>query len=127
MSVNDNIKFLENINQGFKRTISWNKYRSGITTQTKNSNLDYLIDPLFRNINRLFVLSFKNGNDDPTRNSFDEYYMPLAEVKDFNALIDNKPFFNQPIKNKQETYEKLVKMSRNNDYTTGNLLDYLYH
>ena len=53
--------------------------------------------------------------------------MPLAEVKDFNALIDNKPFFNQPIKNKQETYEKLVKMSRNNDYTTGNLLDYLYH
>ena len=127
MSVNDNIKFLENINQGFKRTISWNKYRSGITTQTKNNNLDYLIDPLFRNINRLFVLSFKNGNDDPTRNSFDEYYMPLAEVKDFNALIDNKPFFNQPIKNKQETYEKLVKMSRNNDYTTGNLLDYLYH
>ena len=33
--INDNIKFLENIKQGFKRTISWNKYRSEITTQTK--------------------------------------------------------------------------------------------
>ena len=47
----DNIKFLENIKQGFKRTVSWNKYRSEITTQTKNNNLDYLIDQTFRNIN----------------------------------------------------------------------------
>ena len=59
LSINDNIKFLENIKQGFKRTISWNKYRSEITTQPKNNNLDYLIDSTFRNINRLFALSFK--------------------------------------------------------------------
>ena len=48
---------------------------------------------MIRNINRLFVLSLKNGNDDRTRDSFDKYYMPLVEIKDFNALIDNKPFF----------------------------------
>ena len=35
LSINDNIKFLESIKQGFKRTISWNKYRSEITKQTK--------------------------------------------------------------------------------------------
>ena len=70
LSINDNIKFSETMKQGFKRTISWNKYRSEITTQPKNNNLDYLIDPTFRNINRLFVLSFKNGNNDPTRDSF---------------------------------------------------------
>ena len=90
--------FLENIKQEFKRTISWNKYRSEITTQTKNNNLDYLIDPTLRNINRLFVLSFKNGNDDHTRIFFDKYYMSLMEIKDFNVLIDNKPFFDQPVK-----------------------------
>ena len=50
--------------------------------------------------------------------------MPLVEIKAFNALIDNKPFFDQPVKNKQESYEKLIVMSKNNDYTTGNLLDY---
>ena len=55
-TINDNIKVLENIKQGFKRAISWNKYRSEITTQPKNNHLDYLIDPTFRNINRLFVL-----------------------------------------------------------------------
>ena len=59
LPINDNIKLLENIKQGFKRTISWNKYRSETTTQPKNNNLDYLIDPTFRNINRLFVLSFR--------------------------------------------------------------------
>ena len=52
--------------------------------------------------------------------------MPLVEIKNFNALIDNKPFFHQPVKSKQEAFEKLIKMSRNDDYTTGNLLDYLY-
>ena len=52
LSINDNIKLLENIKQGFKITISWNKYRSEITTQSKNNNLDYLIDLTFRNFNR---------------------------------------------------------------------------
>ena len=36
--------------------------------------------------------------------------MPLVEIKSFNALIDNKPLFDQPVKNKQETYEKLIKI-----------------
>ena len=74
-----------------------------------------MIDQSFRNINRLFELSLKNDNDDPRINSSDEYYMPLVEIKDFNALIDNKPFFDQPVKSKQEACEKLIEMSRNDD------------
>ena len=73
-------KFLENIKQGFKRKNSSKKYKSKRTRQTKNNNLDYLIDLIFSNINRLFVLSFKNFNDDPTRNSFDKYYTSLVEI-----------------------------------------------
>ena len=125
--INNKIKFLENIKQGFKRTISWNKYRSEKTTQPKNNNLGYLINPTFRNINRLFVLSFKNGDNDPTRYYFDKYYMQLVELKDFNALIDNELLSDQPVKNKQEVYEKPVEISKNNDYTTGNLSDFSYH
>ena len=53
--------------------------------------------------------------------------MPQVEIKDFNALIDNKPFFGQPVKSKQKTYERLVETSRDDEYTIGNLLDYLYH
>ena len=68
----------------------------------------------------MFVLSFKNGNNDPARDSFNEYCMPLVEMKNFNALVDNKSIFNRPVKNKQEAYEKLIEMSKNNDYATGN-------
>ena len=60
------------------------------------------------------------------RDSFDMYYMPLVEKDGFNTLIDNKPFFNQPVKNQQEAYEKLIEMSRNDDYTTRNLTDFSY-
>ena len=73
LPITDNIKFSENIKQIFKGIISWKKYISEIKTQTKSTNLDYLIYPVFRNINRLLVLSFKNGGDDTTRSSFDEY------------------------------------------------------
>ena len=84
LPINDNTKYLENIKQGFfLKKNSLNKYKSEITTQTKY-NLDYLTDPTFRNINNLLVLSFKDGNDHPTRDSFNKYYVPLVEIKDFN-------------------------------------------
>ena len=125
---NDNTKILEKIKQGFKRKISWKKYWSEIATQTKENNLNYLIDPIFTNISRLFVLSFKNGDDDLLRDSFNKYYRPLAKIKDFDELIDNKQFFQQPVKKKQEGDEKLIEMlRRNNGYATRNILDYLYH
>ena len=53
--------------------------------------------------------------------------MPLVKIEDFKVSDDNKPFFDQTVKNKQEAYEKLFEISRNKDYTTGKLLGYLYH
>ena len=73
LSISDNIKFLENIKQGFPTKISWNKYRSEIRTQPKNNKFDYMIEPMFRNISRWFVLSFKNVNNHPTRDSSDKF------------------------------------------------------
>ena len=55
LSVHDNLKFLENLKQGLKRTIYGKKYRTEIKTKPKNNNLDYMFDPTFRNINKLFV------------------------------------------------------------------------
>ena len=74
-----------------------------------------------------FFHLFENGENDSKRHSFDKYYKPLVEIKEFNVLIGNKLFFDQHFTNKQETYEKFVKMARNNNYATGNLLDYVYH
>ena len=73
---------------------------------------------MIRNINRLFVQLSKVGENDPTRNYFDQ---------DLDALIDNKSFFKDFIKNKQKAFEKHVKRSRNNDFKAGIALDYLYY
>ena len=94
-----------------------------MANQTKTNNLNYLIDPIFNKVNRLFVLSFENEED---RTSFSKYYTPKVEVKDFDVLIDRKGFFDALVKNKEEAYEKIIEISKNNDYTTGNLLDYEY-
>ena len=60
--------------QGFKATISWNKYKLEITAQPKNNNVDYMIDPTFWNIKRMFILSFKNRDNDPARRFFDKSF-----------------------------------------------------
>ena len=93
--------------------------------QPQNNNLNYLIDPTFTNVNRLFVLSFTRDNAGDNRDSFSHYYVPNVEIEDFNVLIDGKGFFDLPVKNEEETYEKIIEMTKNNDYTTGNLLDLL--
>ena len=92
---------LEQLRTGFKRTIKWNKYRSEMTNQTKNNNLNYLIDPTFTKVNRLFVLSFENEND---RTSFSKHYVLNVQIEDFHVLIDRESFFDMPIKNGEETY-----------------------
>ena len=122
---NDN-NLLAQLKTGFKITIKWNKYRSEISNQTKNNNLNYLTAPTFTNMNRLFVLSFENEDD---RTSFSKYCVPKGEIKKFNVLIDGKPFFEIPVKKKEEAYEAIIEMSKNNTgnyYTTGNLMVYEY-
>ena len=122
LSKENDIKLLEQLKRGFKRTIKWNKYRSQMTVQNNNSNLNYLIDPTFTNVNRLFVLSFTRNNAGDNRDSFSHYYVPNIGIKDLNVLIDGKSFFDLPVKNEEESYQKIIEMSNNNDYTTGNLL-----
>ena len=88
----------------------WNKYRSEMSNQTINNNLNYLIDPTFTNVNKLFILSFENEAD---RSSF-------FKLLCIGLLIDGKPYFEIPIKNKEEAYEQIIEMSKNKDYTAGN-------
>ena len=63
LSTENDKTLLEQLRTGFKRTVKWNKYRSEMTNQTKNNNLNYLIDPTFIKVNSLFVLSFENEED----------------------------------------------------------------
>ena len=91
--------------------------------QTSTNNLKFLIDPTFNNVNRLFVLAFPNEED---RRSFSKYYTPTLEIKDHNVIIDGEPFYEIPIKNKEETYKAITELIRNDLLRTGNEFNFDY-
>ena len=84
LSTKDNEKLLQQLKSGFKKTISWEKYESSIKTFAQNRYLNYLINPSFQRVNRLFVLSFENESD---RTSHSTYYLPKVGIKGYNVMI----------------------------------------
>ena len=92
-----------------------------MTMEAINNNLNILIDPSFTNVNRLFVLAYQTADN---RQSYSQFYLPKVVVRDYNVVIDQLAFFDLPIKTEEEAYEKIIDISRNNEYTTGNLIDY---
>ena len=45
--IQENVKLLDQLKLGFKRTINWNKYQSKPIIQARNQYLDYLNDSSF--------------------------------------------------------------------------------
>ena len=125
LSTKGNEKLLQQLKSGFKKTISWNKYGSSIKTFAQNRYLNYLTNPSFQGVNRLFVLAFENEHG---RTSHSTYYLPKVEIKYYNVMTDGRNFFDQPINIMNKTYENIRKIAtgKGDDYTTGCLLDYPY-
>ena len=85
----------------------------------KIDTLNHLINPSFRGVNKIFVLSFENEND---RTSHLTYYHPkVKEIKNRNVTIDGKNFFDQPINSDLQTNENVRKIAtgKGSDYITG--------
>ena len=116
-------KLHEELKTGISVDSTWGKYRSTSINERETNNLNYLIDPTFNNVNRLFILAFSNEED---RSSFSKYFTPTVEIKDYNVLIDQQPLFEIPIKNKEETYKAITELITDGDFTTGNSLSYEY-
>ena len=123
LSTQENAKLLQQLKSGFKRVINWNKYLSKKELLAQSPSLNHLVEPSFQGVNRFFVLPFEN---DAQRTSAKRYYLPTAEIKDYNALINGENFFDQPIKNDKITYDNIRKIAtgQGDDYTTACLLNY---
>ena len=94
-----------------------------MSTEAINNNLNISIDPTFANVNRLFVLAYQTADD---RQSFFQFYLPRVMIKDFNVISNKLAISDLPIKTEEEAYEKIIDISRNNEYSIDNLLDYDY-
>ena len=94
----------QRLKEGFSVDVYWDRYRSKLTNQ-KAGLINYLIDSTFHDVSRLFVLAYENEND---RTDFKNDCMPTREITDYNVLINQQPFFELPVRNKKETYERIV-------------------
>ena len=133
LSTKDNVSLTKQLNEGFKRPVYWNEYKSKIETKEANDQTltRFPLDASFQGVNRLFVLAFNNtdGNANQVeRNSHRKYFLPRVNITNYNVLIDGKNFYYQPINDLIKQYDEVRKVStgQGNDYTTGCSLDYVY-
>ena len=85
LSTKENAKLLQQLKSGFKSVINWNKYLSKPELLIRIPNLNYLVEPSFQGVNRLFILAFEN---DTQRASHSNYYLPNVELKNCNVTIN---------------------------------------
>ena len=81
LSTENNEKLLPQLKSGFKIKISWNKYLAKPELLARNQNINFLIEPRFQGVNRLFVLAFEHNNDNDLGASNKRYYIPNIEIK----------------------------------------------
>ena len=128
LSTEDNAKLSKLLTEGFKRSVYWNEYKV-IPEQryNANDNIRKLIDPSWQGIKRLSVHAYLNDANS-TANSHRKYFLPRAEIKNYNIEIDGRNFYDQPINDSIKQYDEVRKIStgQGDDYTTGCLLDFAY-
>ena len=130
LSKEDNKGFIEQQNKGFQRSIYWNEYKTKEQNEDAANNVfKYInLDPSFQGVNRLFVMAYLRGGDNPDRNNRRKYYLPRSNLNKYNVIIDGRNFYDNPIEGDIEKYRELKKVmiGKGEDYTTGSLLDYDY-
>ena len=130
LSTKDNVNLTKQLNEGFKRSVYWNKYKSKIETKHLDANnvTRFPLDASFQGVNRLFVLAFNNGANIVQRDSHKNYYLPRVSITNYNVLIDGRDFYDQPINDQIKKYDEIRKIAteKGDDYTTGCLLDFQY-
>ena len=131
LSTKDNVNLTKQLNEGFKRSVYWNEYKSKIETKEADTNnlKRFPLDATFQGVNRLFVLAFDNTNNGANkvqRDSHRKYSLPRVNITNYNVLIDGRNFYDQPINDQIKKYDEIRKIAtgKGDDYTTGCLFDY---
>ena len=95
LKTEDNAKLSKLLNEGFKRSIYWNKYKIIF----KNYNNEYIRERLeykrktFQGVNKLFVLAYASGNNITNENSYRKYFPRLRiKISNYNIEIDGRNF-----------------------------------
>ena len=131
LSIEDNEKLTKLLSEGFKRSIYWNKYQT-IPNKAYNENhyIKELLDGSYQGVKRLFVLAYKDSDDDNrvTNNFHKKYFLQRVKIENYNIEINERNFYDQPINDLINQNDEVRKVStgQRDDYTKGCLLDLAY-
>ena len=129
LSKEDNKDFIEQQNKVFQRSIYWNEYKTKEINEDADANVfKYInLDPSLQGVNRLFVMAYNKAYGQPTRNGQRKYYLSRISLNKY-VIIDGRNFYDNPIESDIQKYRELKKVmiGKEEDYTTGSLLDYNY-
>ena len=125
LSTKDNVDLTKQLNEGYKRTVYWNKCKSKIETKEADANnLErFPLDASFQGVNRLFVLAFNDVNNDTNRvqrDSHRKHFLPGVSITNDNVFIDGRIFYDQPINDQIKKCNEVRKLM------TGKCDDYYY-
>ena len=106
LSTKDNVNLTKQLNEGFKKSVYWNEYKSKTeTTNLDNDNITrFPLDASFQGVNRLFVLAFNNTTQNVANNPFNntanraqrdshrKFFLPRVDITNYNVLINGRNF-----------------------------------
>ena len=123
LSTKDNVNLTKQLNEGFKRSVYWNEYKSKIETKEADANNLKKFPPnySFQVVNRLFVLAFDNTNNDANnveRDSLRKYFLPRVNITNYNVLINCRNFYDQPINDQIKNRMKIEKLQQEKEMIT---------
>ena len=118
----DNAKLSKLLNEGFKRSVYWNKYKIILKDYPLNEELRERLDATFQGVSKLFVIAYQRGDDNyVNEEAFNKYFLPKITIEKYNVEIDGRNFYDQAINDSIKQYDEVRKIStgQGNDYTTG--------
>ena len=93
LSTENDAKLSKLLSEGFKRRVYWNEYKVIVEiSHDANNPIRKTIDSSCQGINRLFVLAYEGGANRVTADSHRRYFLPRAEIKNYNIEIDWRIF-----------------------------------
>ena len=128
LSTKDNVNLTKQLNEGFKRSVYWNSYKSKIETKNLDNNdvPRFPLDASFQGVNRLFVLAYgnttlANRNDGPKRvkrDSYRKYFLPRIDITDYNVLINGRNYCDESISDQIRKYNEIRKIATGKEMIT---------
>ena len=129
LKIEDNEKLSKLLNEGFKRSVYWNKYKIILKDYPLNEELRERLDATFQGVSKLFVIAYQRGDDNyVNKEAFNKYFLPKITIEKYNIEIDGRSFCDQAINDSIKQYEEVRRIStrKGDDYTTGFLLGFAY-